>query len=305
MSYLEPKYSRKLFGLESKFLYFKQLIDTNNFPKVSLLSGKKGAGKYTLFNHLLNNIFDSEYDYKNYEINPNSQVNNLISKDLFSNVVYLGSKNGKHLSIDEIRAVKKNLQKTSLNDMPRFVVIDDIETLNINCINSLLKLIEEPPKNNFFILINNLSNKLSDTIKSRCLEFKFFLKEEEKNNIINSLITYHDLKTQINYKSINITPGNFILYNHLIEKNEVNFEDDIKTLLEIFLQLFKKNKDKTFIDLSVFAVEHFIISKIRENNSDIASLDKLKVNLLKDIKDFGNHSLNLKLVLNSISNRIA
>ena len=67
--------------------------------------------------------------------------------------------------------------------MPRFVVIDDIETLNINCINSLLKLIEEPPKN-FFILINNLSNKLSDTIKSRCLEFKF-LKEEEKNNIIN------------------------------------------------------------------------------------------------------------------------
>ena len=42
MSYLDPKYSRKLFGLESKFLYFKQLIDTNNFPKVSLLSGKKG-----------------------------------------------------------------------------------------------------------------------------------------------------------------------------------------------------------------------------------------------------------------------
>ena len=91
----------------------------------------------------------------------------------------------------------------------------------------------------------------------------------------------------------------------MIEKNEVNFEDDIKTLLEIFLQLFKKNKDKTFIDLSILAIEHFIISKIKENNSDIASLDKLKVNLLKDIKDFSNHSLNLKLVLNSISKRIA
>ena len=305
MSYLEPKNSLKLFGLESKFAYFKQLIDTNKLPKVSLLSGKKGLGKYTLFNHLLNGIFDGEYDYKNYEINSNSEVNNLISIGLFSNVVYLGSKNGKHLSIDEIRAVKKNLQKTSLNDMPRFIVIDDIETLNINCINSLLKLIEEPPNNNFFILINNLTNKLSDTIKSRCLEFKFFLKEEEKNNIINSLITYHDLKTQIDYKFINITPGNFILYNYLIEKNEVNFDDDIKTLLEKLLQLFKKDKDKTFIDLSIFAVEHFIITKIRENNSDIPSLNKLKVDLLKDIKDFNDHSLNLKLVLNSISNRIA
>ena len=91
----------------------------------------------------------------------------------------------------------------------------------------------------------------------------------------------------------------------MIEKNEVNFDDDIKTLLEKLLQLFKKDKDKTFIDLSIFAVEHFIITKIRENNSDIPSLNKLKVDLLKDIKDFNDHSLNLKLVLNSISNRIA
>ena len=34
--------------------------------------------------------------------------------------------------------------------MPRFIIFDDAEQLNLTSVNALLKIIEEPTKNNFF-----------------------------------------------------------------------------------------------------------------------------------------------------------
>ena len=33
---------------------------------------------------------------------------------------------------------------------PRFIIFDDVELFNNNSLNALLKIIEEPSKNNFF-----------------------------------------------------------------------------------------------------------------------------------------------------------
>ena len=39
----------------------------------------------------------------------------------------------------------------------RFIIFDDVELFNHNSLNALLKLIEEPTKKNYFLLINNKS----------------------------------------------------------------------------------------------------------------------------------------------------
>ena len=39
--------------------------------------------------------------------------------------------------------------------------------------NALLKILEEPPKNNIFILVTSKKNKILDTILSRCCDFYF------------------------------------------------------------------------------------------------------------------------------------
>ena len=54
-------------------------------------------------------------------------------------------------------------------DQKRFVILDDVEVFNKNSLNALLKLIEEPGESNYFILINNSTKDLIETIKSRCL----------------------------------------------------------------------------------------------------------------------------------------
>ena len=50
-----------------------------------------------------------------------------------------------------------------------------VDAYRPNAANSLLKLIEEPSENNYFILINNGRKKLIETIKSRAIETKIFL----------------------------------------------------------------------------------------------------------------------------------
>ena len=71
---------------------------------------------------------------------------------------------------------------SSINNSFRFIIIDDIERLNENCINALLKTIEEPSSINNFILINNQTVPILDTLKSRSLEILFFLSKMKKRS---------------------------------------------------------------------------------------------------------------------------
>ena len=77
--------------------------------------------------------------------------------------------------------------QSSIIDKDRFVILDDIELFNINSLNALLKIIEEPGNNNYFVLINNKTKPLLDTIKSRTLDVKIILSEDDRITIIKKL----------------------------------------------------------------------------------------------------------------------
>ena len=64
----------------------------------------------------------------------------------------------------------------------RFIILDDIE-LNLNSLNALLKTLEEPGKSDHFILINNRSKNLIETIKSRCLEIRIIINENKRKKL--------------------------------------------------------------------------------------------------------------------------
>ena len=64
-----PKNSLELFGYNEYFNNLRNLIHTENFPKVLLISGNKGLGKSTLINHLLHYFYDRDnYYLKNHKI---------------------------------------------------------------------------------------------------------------------------------------------------------------------------------------------------------------------------------------------
>jgi len=84
--YNDPKNSLVLFGLDSKLDFLIKLYNSKKLPKVLMISGKKGVGKFTLINHFLSYIYDKDnYDLKNKSINNQTQfykqyLNNIFSK---------------------------------------------------------------------------------------------------------------------------------------------------------------------------------------------------------------------------------
>ena len=182
--YINPKNSLVLFGLDEQFDFLLNLYNLKKFPKVLMLKGKKGNGKFTLVNHFLSYVFDQDsYDIKNKTILANSTYYRQYMSDVFPNIIYLSGDYYKNIKVDDIRDLKSKILTTAMNNKNRFIILDDIELFNTNSLNALLKIIEEPTSNNHFILINNETKPLIETINSRSLELKITLDKKMKTKI--------------------------------------------------------------------------------------------------------------------------
>ena len=99
-----------------------------------------------------------------------------------------------------------------------------------------------PQKIILFVLINNKSKPLLETIKSRCLEIKISLKDNVRKATILSLIKYFDQDIFLNEDLVSTTPGNFIKFDYIFRKNKIEINDDFLKNFLILLNLYKKEK---------------------------------------------------------------
>ncbi len=145
MNVLEPAQNLQLYGLESYLLELIGFYHKGVYPNKILLSGQKGVGKSTLAYHLINYILSEnekfQYDIKNFKINPeNSSFKTLQNNSNINLKIVDISFDKKLIDINQIRELIIDLNKSSFNNKPRFVLIDNIEFLNSNSINALLKI---------------------------------------------------------------------------------------------------------------------------------------------------------------------
>ena len=245
--HLNPKKTLELYNLKEEFAYFKNLINSERLPKTIMLTGNRGSGKFTLINHLMTSFFDkNNYDEKNNKIVKQNSFFSQNLVNLFPNIIYLEGSNFSNVKTEDIRKLKSRILQSSILNTKRFIILDDIEIFNLNSLNAFLKMIEEPSAKNYFILINNKSKKIIETIQSRCLEFKIILKEDKKK-IIESLIKYFQLEKVLNYEDLNVSPGTFIKFNYILNINKINIKDDFIRNLNKFLTLHKEKTHSMFI----------------------------------------------------------
>ena len=212
---LNPVNQLSLYGHHFEFCNFIDLYKNKKLPNKILLSGEKGIGKSTLAYHIINRIlsFDEDhfYDEKNFKIDPDNKSFKLILNKSNPNFISIDiDDDKKSIDINQIRNLILTLNKSSFNTKPRFVLIDNIELLNINSVNALLKIVEEPNDNIYFILINN-NKKILPTLKSRCLNYNIHLTSEESFDITNKILG-ENFKDLIHEQMINnySTPGSIL-----------------------------------------------------------------------------------------------
>ena len=303
--YFDSKKTLNLVGHKKNFNFFKDLILKDMLPKVIMLSGEKGIGKATLINHIMHFYFEKKnYDENNNKILKRTHFTELYENDLFSNIIYLKGSEFKNTKIEDIRILKSNLLKTTLNNDKRFIIFDDVENFNTNSLNALLKLIEEPGANNYFILINNKTKPLLETIKSRSLEIKIILDEESRKKIISFLLKNFEQKISLNEDLVATTPGNFVKFNYVIQTNKIKIEDNFLDNLEKLLKLYKKEKNLFFKDLILFLLDYYFQI---DRSKRIFSNDKLiekRTLIVKNINNFFLYNLSQSALLSSIKNNI-
>jgi|TARA_B100000787_G_scaffold50934_1_gene36772 DNA polymerase-3 subunit delta' len=296
---LKPSENTKLHGMNHFFNEITTLYNDKKMPTKILLSGKKGLGKSTLAYHIINYILsnneDFKYDSSKLAINKENRSFKLLQNNSHPNFYLIDLLNDKkNIDVAQIREMITYTNKSTFNNMARFILIDNIENLNKNSVNALLKIIEEPNENVFFILINNNEKYILPTLKSRCLTFKINFTFNQSIHISNQILNENILKL-VNHDLINYynTPGEIIgLINFSKDKsidlrnytliNFLNFIIDnahykknkfVKNLLVNFIELFflkeyKLSKTKN----SLLSFYHIFISKI--HNTEKFNLDE-------------------------------
>ena len=299
-----PKKSLSLVEHKEYFNLLKNLVIKERFPKVLMLSGMKGDGKFTLISHFLHYYFNKQ----NYSVNENiikeSSFHTQFLSDTFPNIYYLNGSDYKNIKIEDIRSLKNNLLKKPIIDKKRFIILDDVETFNTHSLNGLLKLIEEPGESNYFILINNSTNNLLETIKSRCLELKIILTEKSRLNIIAFLMEKHEQKNILDKNSIKVSPGNFVKFNSFFCDQIFDLNDSFLKNFKTSLNFYKREKDIFYRDLLIFLTEYFLQEyRFKDYNSSQNYFIK-RSSMLKNLNNFFMYNLSQSALINNIENTL-
>lgn len=94
-----------------------------------------------------------------------------------------------HTGVDAMRDVQQMTQYAPLNAPSRVIIVDECHMLSKSAWNSMLKVIEEPPKNVLWCLCTTELEKVPETIKTRCLVYTLQLVDAEA---LMQLLTHID-----------------------------------------------------------------------------------------------------------------
>ena len=247
----------EILGYDKIFNKLINLYNNNCLPNKIILSGRKGLGKSSFAKCFIDHVISNK---KNDKSNNPLKLNSAnLNKYLYQNFFHIDLQNNKKIiEIDQIRDLIVRSQKKSMNNLPRFILIDNIEKLNINASNALLKILEEPYPDMYFILIHDIKNKILDTIKSRCITFNINFSYNQVIAITNQVLQ-KDIYNLFNKEFINnySTIGELIYlyqystYNN-IDLKKISIKDFINYLIE-------EKKYKTDFDILAFTIKHMEI----------------------------------------------
>ena len=289
---LEPSKQINLYSHSNQIHNLINLYQKNMLPNKILLSGEKGIGKCTLAYHFINYILSSNedysYDLKELKINPENKFFKLTLNKSNPNLFLIDvTEDKKNIEVNQIRNLIYKLNKSSFNSKPRFVLIDNIELLNINSVNALLKTLEEPNDNINFLLINNNKKNLP-TLKSRCLNFKIFLTTKQSIEVTQK-ITNTNLNLLLNEEFMTnySTPGEILSIINYADKNNLNIKElNLKKFIsQVFLnKQYKKDVSNKY--LIYLLIEIYFSKNISLKNLKLLNLHNYFLKKINDTKTF-------------------
>tara|TARA_Y100000591_G_scaffold263630_1_gene236795 strand:+ start:228 stop:1082 length:855 start_codon:yes stop_codon:yes gene_type:complete len=269
----------KIIGFEKIKEKFINLNKKNLIPTKIIFSGNEGIGKFLLAKDFANSIYCNQIKKKNSNLNPNLLI---IEKD----------KDKKFIEISKIREMIKYINHSSFNNDKRIILIRDVETLNINSTNALLKSLEEPNFGVYFILTYNNEKYLFDTLKSRCIEFKLKIDLNNIKEIVNNNFNdniYNSLSDD--FKIPYLTPSFLINLIKFFNFNNYNIDIDAEKFLKIILKEKYILSDIFIRKYFILFIQLFFYKKLKNNINYYYDMKKY---FLKKLHNLDKYNLDLE-----------
>ena len=295
----------KLIGFEDEFTSVLDSFKNNTLVNSLLVSGSKGIGTslyiHTLIKEFIKTIVDRNHLNHHFTLlrnNTHPHIN--IVKIEFDEQ---SKKIKNFITIHQIRKINQFSRETSIIDnLPKFILIDSADDLNINAANALLKILEEPKLNTYFFLLSHQPSILLPTIKSRCI--KISLQNHNfvnfKNILISQNTTFDENVIKFFFDITNGCPGLSSAYDleeflFIFDKLTYSitdldsFSDGNKYLTDLFSS-FANDKMQVFFSILKFIL--FTLAKAKHNinirdhyqssniNNILKVSDKVSINLI-------------------------
>ncbi len=185
------------------------------------------------------------------------------------------------LSIDTIRYMQKNILSGERQKEWRIVVLCDVDRVKAETANSMLKILEEPPKGIVFLLLTSQPSMILPTIISRCqilrlgqLKDEHIIKFLEENysktidkELFTKIATYSDGSIT---RAVELAEGDLDTTINLAKKwisttEKDNITDAIKLTEELVELLDTKNKDRVENMLLIKNMLQIMLNMIRNS----------------------------------------
>lgn len=177
-----------LFGHEEVQEAVVSAINTGTLHHGIILAGPEGIGKSTLAYHVARTLLDYQggdgglfgpAEVESLSVSDTHPVFRKVAGGSHPDLLILKTREDektgkmqKFITVDDARKVASFLSLTPAESQYRVVIIDSVDEMNVNAANAILKILEEPPRNAYLILLSHSVGKLLPTIRSRCRTFK-------------------------------------------------------------------------------------------------------------------------------------
>jgi DNA polymerase-3 subunit delta' len=188
--------------------FFKSSIEKDRLSHAYLFEGGTGTGKNEMAHFLSCQKFCVNKTHDGFPCGECVECVR-IQNDTHPNV-WLVKPDGLSIKVDQIRELKKEIEKTGFESSTKVFIIEEAEKMSVSAANSLLKFLEEPDGEVMILLTTTQGSLILPTIKSRVQSLTFrpidkelFKSMLESENIQSTLA--HDLSLYTNDKAVAVS----------------------------------------------------------------------------------------------------
>lgn len=280
--YFDKKYRPKTLGqffgndhLKTQIKNFKK-----DKPSLILLHGASGCGKTTLARIIANKL--------NYEM-------------LQFNVSDAGG-------IDLARSINDMVLASSMFKDGKAFILNEMQGANKNCMNALLEVLEEPPKNVIFIMCTTEPQVLLSAIKTRAVLMEVKpLDEYISVKLLNNICNKENLKFSERvlsdiYFAAKGTPRQMLII--LNEISKLKKQEDISEIIELYGSIGEGDKASVDVARSLLKKESFktVMSKLKVTKDQPETIRRVICGYMSKVLSSGKLNKDAALILDVFIN---